>query len=73
VKSWEPNKLVQDEQDVAYEPTDKKGKQLARALTMQLRLIMWRAKIDATRKQEPYDGPSHKLNCRCMPLKPLEP
>lgn len=57
MKSWEPNKLVQDDEDVAYEPTDKEGLQLARGLTLELRLIMWRARVGHLRE--------HTWNCRC--------
>jgi hypothetical protein len=48
VDTWQPNKLVDDEQNVAYEPKDKEGKQLARSLTLYLNLLMWRVKMDKT-------------------------
>lgn len=45
MKGWEPNKLVQDDADIAYEPDDKEGKRTAAKITMLLNLMLWRAKM----------------------------
>jgi hypothetical protein len=66
VKSWAPGCLVQDDDDVAYQPTDKEGKQIAASLTMYLRVLMWRVKMDRT----PQAGQNHQ--CVIRPIAPLD-
>lgn len=53
---WQPNKLVQDDANVAYQPTDKQGKQIAASLTMYLRLLMWRVRVEDAKRCRTHRG-----------------
>lgn len=65
--------LVQDDADVAYQPTDKEGKKIATGLTMYLRLLMWRVKMDNALPPPRWaTDPSYTPNCRCV-IRPIDP
>jgi hypothetical protein len=69
VDTWQPNKLVADEENVAYEPKDKEGRILANALTLYLRLLMHRVKMKAPPNWRdhiaPWEQAGQMPNCRC--------
>lgn len=64
MESWQPNKLVQDDADVAYEPTDDEGQRIANWLTMKLRVIMFRAKNAPPLVKEIHHDPTYRSQRR---------